>query len=286
MTKHKNNTRKSKATHSKKNNSRKSSNTKGRIKLKYIALSGLILSVMVSFIVIARRTNLLSADAQTANRSVVVLGDSIVYGYATPVRRWTDIVQSNLKNKNKFKDVKIINQSVPGQSIISTRAKQTDKNKLTIGGELYNHVLSLYPKSTPKSKLPTTVLIVPSINEIVVSTQSTSEKKVEYAISGLKMIRQYLISLGIRNVYITSMLQSSIAWDDTTPQDVNKTIVAFNNQLKANKMLSTSSYNLDLDNILGSDNTYFINTDNLHPNQKGHNHLANQMTKFLTGVKL
>lgn len=251
----------------------------GKINLKFIILLIVVLVLPLGAFIFNRRSSM-QADA-AGNQNVVIFGDSIVYGYATKANRWSNIVTSNLKTDKRYRAVTIINRSVPGQSIISKRAKQKDRNGVTIGGELFNHVLATYPIGTSRTRIPSYVVIVPSINEIIVSTQPTPEKNVEYAISGLTMIKQYLIDRGVRNVYITSMLQSSAAWDDTTPQEVNKTINLFNEQLRAKGMLNMSSYNLNLDGIMGSDPTYFIGTDNLHPNQSGHNILAKNMTEFL-----
>lgn len=251
----------------------------GKFNLKFINLLIVVLVLPLGVFIFNRHSSM-QADA-AGNQNVVIFGDSIVYGYATKANRWSNIVTSNLKKDKRYRAVTIINRSVPGQSIISKRVKQKDRNGVTIGGELFNHVLATYPIGTSRTRIPSYVVIVPSINEIVVSTQPTPEKNVEYAISGLTMIKQYLIDRGVRNVYITSMLQSSAAWDDTTPQEVNKTINLFNEQLRAKGMLDMSSYNLDLDGIMGSDPPYFIGTDNLHPNQSGQNILAKNMTEFL-----
>lgn len=221
-----------------------------------------------------------------------VFGDSIVNGYLTcgGGNPWPTQLEIALNDRVNGIPVKITNFSVPGETITSpTPQNWYDANGNRLGGNLVERIFEIFPRELSPESLPDMVIIVPSINEFILTSASTPEEAISLATNTLDLLNNYLRSIGISKVLFTEMLRPSDNWiipgSTTNIQDL---ITLFNNTLAGllgdSHMLQGN--NLDLDNPIGSDIEFFNYNDNekstclsdgLHPTSIGQSRIAQQI---------
>jgi lysophospholipase L1-like esterase len=213
---------------------------------------------------------------------VDIHGDSIVAGYHMNGMRWTDMLTLQLNSTEEFSGIAINNFAVPAQTIQSEAPVWMAPDNVQLGGSLTDKILAMYPKNSTEPR-PDAVIVVPSINEFVLTQQTTDDEKIAYAIQGLQNIKAYLNSIGITNVVFTNMLSGTPYFDGRFPTDYNRLVAMFNSSLAQSGLDVLPGMDLD-DNDDGiADDTYFtdpttgsydlddaVYNDGLHPNAAGH----------------
>ncbi|MCA9347506.1 SGNH/GDSL hydrolase family protein [Candidatus Saccharibacteria bacterium] len=225
---------------------------------------------------------------------IAVFGDSIVNGYKVcgGGEAWPKITQDILNSSGDHsQNVVISNLSVPGETIISpTPENWHDQEGNNLGGSVINRVVEQIPPNIKKEDLPDMVIIVPSINEFILSGKPTDDEKVQYALDALSFINNYLRGIGVQKVLFTQMLRPSNGW--SAPQNIEEIqnlITLFN--AKLNQVFNVNTLegnNLDFDNPIGSDSQYFVINpdtaclaDGLHPNSDGQSVIGKEVARHI-----
>ena len=225
--------------------------------------------------------------------TVDIFGDSIVNGYHSGTKRWSDIIQEKFKSFPEYMGVTIRNHAIPAEAILNNFPEWKADDSQVMGGNLLAKIMQTYPEDTPKENLPNMAILVPSANQFVFSELKTTQEKIDAGIGGLKMAVAYLEKMGVK-VVVTDMLQTTERFDNGQKDAFNKNIAEFNKTLHEQKNLTfLEGYSLDDTNDGVAEPSYFTdkngNFDNdseqynegLHPTKKGHEKLATRIMPAL-----
>ena len=230
---------------------------------------------------------------ESKRATVVLFGDSIVSGLGLreSSSRWSDRVQAMLRRDSQTALMTIDNRAVPGQAIVSERPTFDTETRREVfaGGRLVDHAFATFPEGTPRERTPRVVVIVPSINEIIVSQQPTPADRAALALSGLHVVRDHLLRLGTQHVVIPPMVLPTQRFDDTTPRDVIDEVTVFNRAALASGTVSAVDYGIGRPDLYGSEDRFFDegydrHNDGLHPGPLGHSAIAHAMFAVLRSL--